>query len=90
MNEGVDEGEVARRTEELLGAGAAAEMRLLRQERKAEKRLAEAVADLAEDEARLRRAEERLKRSREAVAVAEGALREAQARRATGPTEGVD
>ena len=79
-----------RRTVELLAAGTEAEQRLLRQERKAEKRLAEAMITLASDEARLVRAQQRLERSREAVAVAESLLREAQARRAAGPPRDQD
>jgi len=73
------------RRDKLLIAGAEAELQLLRSERKAEKRLAEAMATLAGDEARLRRAQHRLERSREAVATAEATLREVQARRADGP-----
>ncbi len=69
----------------LLAAGAEAEMHLLKSERKAEKRLAEAMAALASDEARLLRAQQRLERSRAAVAAAEAALREVQDRRAAGP-----
>ena len=72
-------------TVKLLATGAEAELQLLKSERKAEKRLAEAVACLASDEARLVRARQRLERSREAVAVAEATLREVQARRAEGP-----
>jgi hypothetical protein len=78
------------RTVELLTAGAAAELGLLRGERKAENRLAEALASLASDEARLLRAQHRLERSRESVAVAEATLREVQARRADGPAESQD
>jgi len=74
------------RTVKLLAAGAAAELDLLRSERKAENRLAEALASLANNEARLLRAQDRLERSRESVAAAEAALREVQARRADGPT----
>jgi hypothetical protein len=74
----------------LLSAGAAAELNLLRSERKAENRLAEALASLASDEARLLRAKRRLERSRESVAVAEATLREVQARRADGPTQNQD
>ena len=69
----------------LLTAGAEAELQLLRAERKAEKRLAEAKAMLASDEARLLRAQQRLERSHESVAAAEVALREVQERRAAGP-----
>ena len=70
----------------LLAAGAGAELHLLRTERKAEKRLAEALASLANDEARLLRAQQRLEQSRAAVAAAEATLHEVQERRAAGPT----
>jgi hypothetical protein len=73
------------RSAKLLAAGAAAELDLLKDERKAEKRLAEAMASLASDEARLLRAQHRLQRSREYVAAAQATLREVQARRADGP-----
>ena len=69
----------------MLAAGAEAELHLLRTERKAEKRLAEARATLAGDEARLQRALQRLERSRAAVAAAEATLHEIQERRAAGP-----
>jgi len=69
----------------LLSAGAEAELRLLRSERKAEKRLADAMSSCASDEDRLLRAQQRLERSRDAVAAAEATLREIQARRADGP-----
>ena len=71
----------------LLSAGTEAELQLLRSERKAEKRLADAMASLASDEARLLRAKQRLERSRESVAAAEATLREVQERRAAGPTQ---
>lgn len=74
----------------LLAAGAEAERQLLRAERKAEKRLAEAMATLADDEARLLRVQQRLERSRECVAAAEATLREVQERRAAGPNGGQD
>ncbi len=74
------------RMAKLLTAGAKAELQLLRSERKAEKRLAEAKATRASDEARLVRAQQRLERSHESVAAAEAALREVQERRAAGPT----
>jgi len=74
----------------LLTAGAEAELQLLKTERKAEKRLAEAKATLASDEARLLRAQQRLERSHESVAAAEVALREVQERRAAGPTPDQD
>lgn len=84
------EPETQRRTVRLLADGAAAELQLLRSERKAEKRLAEAMAALASDEARLLRAEQRLQRSRAAVIDAEATLREVQAQRAAGPTPDQD
>jgi hypothetical protein len=76
--------DIAIRTQELLRAGADAEMRLLKQERKAEKRLAAALASVAEDELRLQRAQQRIERSRAAVAEAQANLRDAQERRAAG------
>ena len=72
--------------EKLLTTGAKAEQELLKSERKAEKRLEEAMGALARDEVRLRRAQERLERSREIVAAAAETLRDARARRADGPT----
>jgi hypothetical protein len=74
----------------LLRSGASAELKLLKQERKAEKQLAAALAALADDEARLRRAQARLQQRRENVANAEKALLEAQARRAAGPAGSQD
>ena len=74
-----------RRKLKLLADGAEAELKLLKSERKAEKRLTEAMAALSIDEARLLRAQQRLQRSRAAVAAAEATLREVQARRAAGP-----
>lgn len=78
------------RMADLLTAGAEAELQLLRTERKTEKRLAEAMATLAADEARLLRAQQRLEGSRESVAAAEATLREVQERRASGPTQNQD
>jgi hypothetical protein len=78
------------RTLELLTAGATAELRLLKDERKAERRLTDALATLRSDEARLRKIRERVERSREAVAAAEANLRELQTRRATGPQQRQD
>jgi len=74
----------------LLAAGTEAELELLRAERKAEKRLAEAMAALASNEARLLRAQQRLQRSHELVAAAEESLRQVQERRASGPTRDQD
>ena len=81
---------VQSRTAKILSAGAEAELQLLRTERKAEKCLAEAMASLASDEARLLRAQQRLEHSREAVAAAEASLREVQELRAAGPTRDQD
>ena len=79
--------ETKNRMANLLTAGAEAELHLLRTERKAEKRLAEAMDTLAGGEARLLRAQQRLERSLESVAAAEAMLREAQERRAAGPIQ---
>jgi hypothetical protein len=76
------------RSRQLLQTGAAAEMRLLKQERKAERRLAAARKALADDEAKLERARARVARSLAAVAAAEADLKESQARRAAGPLAG--
>lgn len=75
---------------DLLTVGTDAELRLLKDERKAEKRLAEAMASLTSDEARLLRARQRLERSQDAVVAAEAALRDAQLRRVAGPTRDHD
>jgi hypothetical protein len=69
----------------LLRPAVAAELTLLSEERKAEKRLAAALERLAQDEHRLRKAAKRLEQSREAVKVATDKLRDCQARRAAGP-----
>ncbi len=84
MATGTDDPDLKSRMVKLLAAGAEAELQLLRMERKAEKRLAEARAMLASDQARLLRAQQRLERSQESVAAAEAALREVQERRAAG------
>ena len=75
---------------ELLATGAKAELELLKRERKAERRLADALDTLAGDKARLRKTQEQMERSREAVAAAQARLREAQARRAAGPSRSQD
>jgi hypothetical protein len=90
MAAGAHDPDVPNRTVKLLAAGTEAELQLLRAERKAEKRLAEAMASLAVDEARVLRAQLRLERSRKAVAAAEATLREAQTRRATGSAPAQD
>ena len=74
--------------EKLLTAGAAAEQELLRSERKAEKRLADAMASLARDEARSRRAQERLERSRGAGTPAPETLSEGEGDPAPRPPGG--
>jgi hypothetical protein len=90
MTTGTDDPDLKSRMAKLLTAGAEAELQLLRTERKAEKRLAEARAMLASDEARLLRAQQRLERSQESVAAAEASLREVQERRAAGPMRDQD
>lgn len=75
----------AERAAALLALGAEAELRLLKRERKAERRLAAARETLAADEMRLERARQRVASSAAAVADAEARLREAQAARAAGP-----
>lgn len=90
MATGTDDPETKSRMVKLLNAGAEAELQLLRTERKAEKRLAEARAMLAREEARLLRAQQRLQRSHESVAAAEATLREVQEQRAAGPTQDQD
>lgn len=70
----------------LLRNGADSELRLLKQERKAERRLAAARHVLSKDEDRLCRFQDRVNRSRHFVATAEDALRECQERRSAGPS----
>jgi hypothetical protein len=70
----------------LLAASGVAERKLLKDERKSEKRLTAAQATVAADEARLARAQRRLDRSRQVAAAAAEELRQAQARRAAGPS----
>jgi hypothetical protein len=70
---------------DLLHTGAEAELRLLKNERKAERRLAAVIATLSKDERRLQRAQLRVSASKAAVAEAEARLREAQTQRAAGP-----
>jgi hypothetical protein len=71
--------------EELIRAGARAELRLLKQERSAEVRLEQAIAAMEKSQSRLDKAQERLDRSKDAVRAAAATLRDAQANRATGP-----
>ena len=85
MSESIRDRSLNQRARRLLRAGAAAELHLLKDERKAERRLAAARATLADDERRLERAQQRVDSSRQAVAEAEAALRECQLRRAAGP-----
>ena len=86
MATSTDDPDMKSRMAKFLAAGAEAELQLLKMERKAEKRLAEAKAILASDEERLLRAQQRLQRSHASVAAAEATLREVQERRAAGPT----
>ena len=90
MATGTDDSDVKSRAKKLLATGAEAELQLLRSERKAEKRLAQAKAILASDEARLLRAQQRRDRSHQTVAAAEATLRETQEQRAAGPTRDYD
>ena len=90
MNEVSHHQDPANQVLELLTTGASAELELLRRERKAERRLADALDTLASDKARLRKAQQRMERSREAVAAARASLREAQASRAAGPVRSQD
>ena len=85
MNADNYDGDPRDRILELLAAGTAAELQLLKSERKAERHLADALETLASDKERLRKVQQRIERSREAVAGAEARLREVQARRAAGP-----
>jgi hypothetical protein len=73
------------RVRALLRAGSAAEERLLKRERKAEKRLVAAFAARAADRARVQKAEQRLARSEANVIAAETALRQRHEDRALGP-----
>ncbi len=90
MGNSADNLDTKSRMEQLLAVGAEAERQLLRTERKAEKRLAKAMATLASEKDRLLRAQQRLERSHESVAAAEATLREFQERRAAGPTQNQD
>jgi hypothetical protein len=85
MHKGKREQSLPSPSQQLIQAGAQAELRLLRQERKAEQRLAQAINIMQSDQARLDKAQERLAHSRTAVETAASTLREAQARRAAGP-----
>jgi hypothetical protein len=58
---------------------------LLRQERKAEKRLTAARSELLDAEARLQRVQTRVDECRQAVLAAEAELLQSQRRRASGP-----
>ena len=87
--ENVDQ-DSATRMQGLLTNGARAELKLLKRERKAERRLAEALTTLAEDSARLRQTQERMERSLEAVSAAQAKLRDAQESRAKGPAGSQD
>ncbi len=73
------------RAKELLQAGVAGELELLKQERKAERQLAAAMATLAKHEQRLQRFQSQVEESQKMVFEAEAALRESQTRRAAGP-----
>ncbi len=85
MNKGNHHQGPASPGDEILRKGAEAELRLLRQERKAESRLRKAVSAMDKDRSRLDRAQSRLERSHKGVTAAEMALRDAQERRSSGP-----
>jgi len=71
--------------DELIRESAAAELHLLMQERKAEAQLGKARSAMDKHQARLHRAQERFERGSRGVKAAEASLRDAQAKRATGP-----
>jgi hypothetical protein len=85
VEESGNESPIEVRARRLLTASAQAERRLLRQERKAEKRLTVARSELLDAEARLQRAQTRVDECRQAVLAAEGELEQSQRRRASGP-----
>lgn len=87
MTKPASESNAEERAQELLAASAAAELRLIKQERKAEQNLAAARTFLERDQQRLARAVQRVERSRDAVFEAEAELRACQERRAAGPAE---
>ena len=86
MATSTDDSNMKSRAAKLLAAGAEAELQLLRSERKAEKRLAEAKAMLASDEARLLRGSAAARSQPPNRRRGEATLREVQERRAAGPT----
>ena len=71
---------------ERLRRSADDERRLLKRERRAERDVIDARADLAQEEVRLQRAQARVERSRAEVVAAEARLRKRQAARAIGPS----
>lgn len=85
MSEDSPERTTEARVRALIRARGKAERRLLELERRAERQLARAYADLEKAEVRRRESDARLARAREAVVAAETALRESQTRRAAGP-----
>ncbi len=78
------------RAQELLRASARTELEFLKDERKAERRLADAVAALAKQQHRLQRFQSRVEECQKAVTDAEAALLQSQSRRAAGPTPAQD
>jgi hypothetical protein len=90
MNDENNDQDPRHRMQELLAAGALAEIRLLKNERKAERHLAAALNTLEGDKARLRKVQQRMKRSRDSVAAARANLQDVQARRAAGPVSPQD
>jgi hypothetical protein len=87
MTRNPQEHDAEAQAKDLLQSGATAELHLLKQERRAERRLAKARATLAEDQHQLERAQHRVAQSQRAVAEAEDALRQCQLRRAAGPSQ---
>jgi outer membrane protein TolC len=72
-------------SDKLLRRGAEAELQILNRERKAEAKLRKAISEMKKVRAQLNKAQKRLDRSSDGVKAAEAALREAQAKRASGP-----
>jgi hypothetical protein len=90
MTRNPQERDADEQAKDLLQVGATAELHLLKQERRAERRLAKARVTLAEDQHQLERAQHRVAQSQRAVADAEDALRQSRLRRAAGPSQPED
>lgn len=85
MSESIRQENGAAEAAALLQRGASAELKLLRAEQRAERRLQDAVATFAAHESKLRKAEARVAKSRLSVTRAESALQDRQRKRAVGP-----